>query len=526
MLESAPRVSEPTWFLPALTLVDGDALAGVDEPFLHRVHWTLPHIGPGGELVMTAAAGCRAEGTSDAVVALEVRLRSLGEFTRSIEITPNGSVTLMTDQGLTDEPRIITRSAPGIVSDDPSTWFMRTPAALGVSLVDNTIAAFADRPPTLDPVRFFSDGEVWWAQVRPFALSGEQGLLIAVLLPTADLLADRNRVALIVLGLTLVAILAAIQRAVSLSRRVSKPIEALANASERIARGDLDQVLAVDTRLTEVRRLAEAHETMREGLRSLMRLERDMQLARQIQQGTLPEVLPAIPGYQLAAWSEPADATGGDTYDVVPLPLGAAPAGDADASASRVVLLVADASGHGIAPALCVTQMRAMLRMALRASAPLAELLGHLNRQLWEDLPGNRFITVWLGELDSDAHQLRWLSAGQAPILHYRAAVGRVETLAATTYPLGLFPELANTEPRTLSLEPGDVVAIPTDGLFEARDGSDHELGVARVVATLEREHACSAQEIVTALRRAGRDWTANAPLADDCSVMVLRRNA
>lgn len=519
--EAGPRVSDPTWFKPARNLAESIGEGEDIQPFSSRIYWTLPHIGDNGQLVMTAAAACKAADAPDAVVALEVRLRSLGDFVRSIAITPNGSVTLMTDQSMTSQPRIISRSAPGIVNDDPRTWFMRTPDELGVDLVDDTISAFAQRPPTLEPISFRSGGDRWWAQLRPFALSRDQGLLIAVLLPTSDLLGDRNRAAYLVLILTALAILAAINRAVTLARRVSQPIESVAAASEHIALGDLGYEVAITTRLTEVRRLAEAHREMREGLRSLMRLERDLQLARQIQQGTFPQKLPAVPGFQLAAWSEPAEETGGDTYDVVPTPF----AGVEDVvSATQVVMLVADASGHGIAPALCVTQMRAMLRMGLRVGATLAELLDHLNRLLWHDLPGNRFITAWLGELDSQTHQLHWLSAGQGPLLHYRASERRTELLRPTSTPLGLFPEIRAAEPSGTQLEPGDVFVVPTDGLFEAKDSGGNELGVERVVQVIEREHERSAQDIVTALRNTGRDWTGNAPLEDDCTVLVVKR--
>ena len=86
-----------------------------------------------------------------------------------------------------------------------------------------------------------------------------------------------------------------------------------------------------------------------------MRLERDLQIARQIQQGTFPDALPAIGGFDLVAWSEPADETGGDTYDVI------------GRSAGSVLFLLADATGHGIGPALSVTQVRAMLRNGPRS---------------------------------------------------------------------------------------------------------------------------------------------------------------
>ena len=99
------------------------------------------------------------------------------------------------------------------------------------------------------------------------------------------------------------------------------------------------------------------------------KLQRDLQLARQIQQSTVPTLLPRLAGFGLAAWSEPAEETGGDAFDVIGFRTGHATAGDDEAD--RALLLLADATGHGIGPALAVTQLRAMLRMAARLGADL-----------------------------------------------------------------------------------------------------------------------------------------------------------
>jgi phosphoserine phosphatase len=95
-----------------------------------------------------------------------------------------------------------------------------------------------------------------------------------------------------------------------------------------------------------------------------VKIERDLAVAREIQMNVLPRELPKYPGYDLAAASVPAEETGGDIYDVVPV-----------ADASSCVLLLADATGHGIGPALSVTQVRAMLRIAVRLGARLRDVL-------------------------------------------------------------------------------------------------------------------------------------------------------
>ena len=120
---------------------------------------------------------------------------------------------------------------------------------------------------------------------------------------------------------------------------------------------------------------------------SLMSIERDLQVARMIQRSTFPSRLPSLQGFEIDAWSEPAEQTAGDTYDVIGFQ------GDVDRDgqhfsdevADHAILLLADATGHGIGPALSVTQVRAMLRMAVRMQLDLVRIATHMNEQLCAD---------------------------------------------------------------------------------------------------------------------------------------------
>ncbi|MHC4991881.1 MAG: PP2C family protein-serine/threonine phosphatase [Planctomycetota bacterium] len=247
------------------------------------------------------------------------------------------------------------------------------------------------------------------------------------------------------------------------------------------------------------------------------KLERDLELARLIQQSTFPRRLPLLAGFDLDAWSEPAEATGGDAVDVVPI-------GSEGASA---LLLLADATGHGIGPALAATQVRSMLRMAARLFVGTAESLlrvgGEINRQLAEDLPGGRFVTAWLAVLDAPARTLTGFSAGQGPILHYRAADGTFDVMESDTGPLGIFADLEMKTARSVRLEPGDIFAAISDGIFEASDGAGHEFGCARVTETIAANHRLPAATISAALRDAVGRFTRNRPAGDDRSAIIVR---
>ena len=135
------------------------------------------------------------------------------------------------------------------------------------------------------------------------------------------------------------------------------------------------------------------------------RLERAMQLAREIQQGLFPRGAPAVCGFDIAGFCEPADATGGDTYDFMPLPGG------------QWVLFVADATGHGIGPALVIAETRAMLRAVSLQGPDVSAVLRIVNNLLIADLNAESFVTCFLGLLDPFARRLVYASAGHGPIL-------------------------------------------------------------------------------------------------------------
>jgi sigma-B regulation protein RsbU (phosphoserine phosphatase) len=258
---------------------------------------------------------------------------------------------------------------------------------------------------------------------------------------------------------------------------------------------------------------------------SLLRIERDLQVARRIQRNTFPRSLPALPGFEIDAWSEPAEETGGDTYDVVGFQ---GRNGDGSVrfstdEADRAVLLLADATGHGIGPALSVTQVRAMLRMAVRMETELPRIAQHLNEQLCADLPGGRFVTVWLGELSAADNTLFSLSAGQAPILLYQAATDTHHVLAADTIPLGIDDAMDAGLGSAIPMAPGDIVAVISDGLLEAQNSAGRQFGSQRAIDVIAAHRSDRPVGIRAALRRAVAEFTGGAPPADDRTAIIIK---
>lgn len=243
------------------------------------------------------------------------------------------------------------------------------------------------------------------------------------------------------------------------------------------------------------------------------KMERDLAVARDIQQAVLPKEVPECPGYDIACWSRPADDTGGDIFDAIGL---------AD---NRIALLLGDATGHGIGPALSVTQMRAMFRMGLRGGGELKEIGTHIDRQLKEDLPGNRFITSFLGILHAEKHRIEYLSFGQGPLIHYHAASGEVQFMGASGLPMGMPINLPVELPEPIAMEPGDIVGIITDGFFEYADSSGEEFGKERVGQIIKDFQGDSMTGLLNATLDTIAEFSNGSPQDDDMTAILIRRN-
>lgn len=255
------------------------------------------------------------------------------------------------------------------------------------------------------------------------------------------------------------------------------------------------------------------------------KLEESLDLARTIQSRTLPSVMPQPTGYQLVGWSESADQTGGDSYDAVGLCTDATGSLTIDEDdPSAVALLLADATGHGIGPALSVTQLRSMLRVALRTGIDPIAALRHINTQLEQDLPTGRFITAWAAMLDTRTNTLISFSAGQGPI-YLRRASGAIEELPVQSWPLGVSDRLAGDAPAPIALQPGDVVLAASDGIAEAFNEQNQQFGEDRVRAALHGHASRSAEQIIEALRAEVDRFAGSRRPDDDRTILVLKRS-
>ncbi len=484
-------------------------------------HWTEPYVFfTTKDLGISASRSFMVDGRRH-VIALDVLLDDISAFTTQLQIRFGGRAFVLDEDwrtiGLPADPRFATTASR-------REYLLRQPSELDLGAAADAQAIYAERPPaqTSDAVRFHSAGSVWWADASRYSLSSERHLWIAVLIPESEMLRDLGDTRIWVGGLTLVILGVATLRAIMVAGRFSHPIEQLVAQSDRFGRGDLDDTTSIESPVQEVRLLADAHEHMRRALRALIKLEGDLRIARQIQQATIPSDLPRLDGWDLGAWNQPADETGGDMYDAF-----IARPDDTEArQESGAVLMLADATGHGIGPSLSATQMRSMLRMGVRLGATPGTLLHHLNEQLHRDLPVGRFVTAWTGVVREGSSEMTTFSAGQGPLLFYRSATDEVERYDADAPPLGVLDTLDVDAMRTFSFDAGDMLVVASDGIFEAANEADEMFGEERVIEIVREARHSSAQEIISILEERVRRFAGGRAQIDDQTVMIVKRRS
>lgn len=490
----------------------------------HRVNWTKPYTffttkEPGITASVTFSPG---DGLVH-VVGIDVSLNDITKFTTSLQVSKNGGVMVLADDGrVIGLPRDKRYENP----ETRKTALLKRPEELDWSLASDVAKAFASQPTGQhDPVRFINDGKSWWGGIRSFNLTSDQSLWIAVVVPESDLLGNTAQMRIWIVLITIVVLAIAILRAATLARNYSQPMEALVLQSDRISKGVLDHSEHVDSTITEVQRLAKAHDKMRVGLQSLLKLERDLQIARQIQHRTFPDQMPQLKGFEIDAWSEPAEETGGDTYDVIGYKSGSNRRSTflSLENADQAVLLLADATGHGIGPALSVTQVRAMLRMAVRMGESIPKIARHMNEQLHADLYGGRFITAWLGKLDTVNHTLTSFSAGQAPLLKYNSDRNEFDIFEADTAPFGIISKLDIPISDPITMNRGDIFVVVSDGIFETMNRKREMFGIERVIEVISNHCQATPTQMLKSLKTAVVDFSEGLPAADDRTAIIIK---
>jgi len=304
--------------------------------------------------------------------------------------------------------------------------------------------------------------------------------------------------------------------ALSAARHLSRPIEDLERAVERLASGDLGAQVSITTH-DELRTLGDAFNGMVPRLKAHARTEESLALAHEVQQQLLPPSPPLLAGYDISGMTRYSEQTGGDYFDFIPF---------ASAAGARTGIIVADVSGHGIGPSLLMATTRALLHGGRDRGYTPGELLSYVNRELSKDMSRGHFVTLFLLALDAADGRLEWASAGHDPATVYRAASTHVAELGADDIPLGIDVEWRYTAHAGAVLAPGDIVIIGTDGIWDSANAHGERYGKARLRDYVARNAARTAQELCSGLEAELHRFREGGAQVDDLTLVIVKRLA
>jgi serine phosphatase RsbU (regulator of sigma subunit) len=262
----------------------------------------------------------------------------------------------------------------------------------------------------------------------------------------------------------------------------------------------------------EIRKQVNAALLEAEMLRQLDRIERDLAVARSIQQSLLPNTMPDIEGFEIAAWNQPADQTGGDYYDWQFLP-------DGD-----VVVTLADVTGHGIGPALLAAVCQAYARANFRLGNGLFNTMEQMNAALAVDVGEGRFVTFVAVVCSPGDSLVQLLSAGHGPLFFYLSKEDRFDQLNAHGLPFGISSSLISDPPQMIELHPNDILVLATDGFFEWANAQDELFGLHRLEEAIRRSKNKPARELISDLYQAVLEFSGGTKQNDDLTVVVIKR--
>lgn len=243
----------------------------------------------------------------------------------------------------------------------------------------------------------------------------------------------------------------------------------------------------------------------------LERLQRELDLAREIQRQLFPRVIHQPEGYEISAMNIPSRVVGGDYYDVIPL------------EGRRVALAVADVAGKGAAASILMAGLQSGIRSLFLSTSSLPELVPLLNRLVCSQVPEGTFITLFLGVLNCPDGTMEYCNAGHDPPI-LADSRGGTERLESGGLVLGLYPDAAYETGRAVIL-PGSRLLMYTDGVTDAFSARDEEpFGVRRLMNTFLNHADDSARDVLKKLIRLIDGWVGDEPHTDDLTLMAVFR--
>lgn len=242
------------------------------------------------------------------------------------------------------------------------------------------------------------------------------------------------------------------------------------------------------------------------------RMENELQLASEIQQRFQPSAPPKVEGFDLQGISFPCYEIGGDYYDFIRLDDG------------RMLIALGDVSGKGTAAALLMSSLHAAVHAQAKTNLSVVDKINFINNYLAENTPANRFVTLFMAELNPKDGSIRFVNAGHNPPLIVHSG-GTTEQLGSGGLPLGIMSGYAYTEGHA-RLYPGDVLVLYSDGVSEANNPTGEEFGLDRLSDVIHKHLDKPANRLRDRIEDALSKFADNTPAGDDITFVIVKRVA
>ena len=483
----------------------------------HEIAWSAPYIfyDQGVPGISCAIAVYSPTGELRGIFSVDYDLNRLSELARRLSITPNSHFMIFTTERV-----LVAHSAMPVISgrdrradgklltlgdvEDPSTRL------LAQQLKSRDLATLRDAPESLS---ISQDGDPLLACITPVQLDSGPTEFVAAVAPASDFGPSAWQASR---GAILIAIATSIAGAVAavfLAHRISRPLLSLVAASERIGGGNFDVDVHLGP-LHEFQQLAKALRAMLVNLKDWARVRLSLQLATEIQRSLLPGGPPKVPGFDIAGFSTYCDETGGDYYDFIVIDR---------AGPERFMVALGDVMGHGLPSALLMAGARGILRSSVSSFSAPGALLTHMNRLLFHDTSGRRFMTMCLTDFDLRKSTAIWASAGHDPPIIFDSHLRAFIELDGGDIPLGVTDDVEYGNYPLGYVSHHLVIFIGSDGVWETFSPTGEQFGKARLKQFISENAECNADELKQRLISALIAFRGDADVKDDLTFVLIK---
>jgi len=316
------------------------------------------------------------------------------------------------------------------------------------------------------------------------------------------------------LGFAMAAILVILGTLFSLRRRIITPVLSVAEASARVAAGDLETRLVSRGR-DEIGNLIQSFNQMVEGLKHRDQMRQSLEIAMEVQQNLLPKDDPNFEGLDIAGKSIYCDETGGDYYDFFDFD---------EHKTEKIGIVLGDVSGHGISSALLMATARAFLRQRSVLPGTISQVISDINRQLARDVVNSgSFMSMFYMIIDKTNKNLKWVRAGHDPAIFYDPDTDTLSELKGAGMALGVDENCRYGENIKENLATGQIIVLGTDGVWEARNPRGEMFGKEHIYTIIREKADLDAKSILNTIVESLSKFKENFKIEDDVTLVVIK---